>query len=62
MRAKRFLAGFLLVGLVLLLVPVTFFMEPVPAIASIVTATAMAIFAGDIPSCRDAREGHGLAW
>jgi putative tricarboxylic transport membrane protein len=34
-----------------LLVPVTFFMEPVPAIASIVTATAMAIFAGDIPSC-----------
>ncbi|HWM43714.1 MAG TPA: tripartite tricarboxylate transporter permease, partial [Burkholderiales bacterium] len=28
-----------------------FFMEPVPAIASIVTATAMAIFAGDIPSC-----------
>jgi TctA family transporter len=34
-----------------LLVPVTFFMEPVPAIASIVAATAMAIFAGDIPSC-----------
>jgi putative tricarboxylic transport membrane protein len=34
-----------------LLVPVTFFMPPVPAIASIVTATAMAIFAGDIPSC-----------
>src|SRR5207302_6526366 len=34
-----------------LLVPVTFFMAPVPAIASIVTATAMAIFAGDIPSC-----------
>ena len=34
-----------------LLVPVTFFMEPVPAIASIVTATTMAIFAGDIPSC-----------
>ena len=32
-----------------LLVPVTFFMDPVPAIASIVTATAMAIFAGDIP-------------
>jgi TctA family transporter len=30
---------------------VTFFMPPVPAIASIVTATAMAIFAGDIPSC-----------
>src|SRR3954463_82096 len=34
-----------------LLVPVTFFMPPVPAIASIVTATAMAIFAGDIPGC-----------
>src|SRR6266704_1999941 len=34
-----------------LLVPVTFFMPPVPAIASIVTATAMAIFAGDIPRC-----------
>ena len=33
-----------------LLVPVTFFMAPVPAVASIVTATAMAIFAGDIPS------------
>ena len=32
-----------------LLVPVTFFMPPVPAIACIVTATAMAIFAGDIP-------------
>src|SRR4029079_13172606 len=34
-----------------LLVPVTCFMPPVPAIASIVTATAMAIFTGDIPSC-----------
>jgi putative tricarboxylic transport membrane protein len=34
-----------------LLVPVTFFMAPVPAIAAIVTATAMAIFAGDIPGC-----------
>ena len=32
-----------------LLVPITFFMDPVPAIAAIVTATAMAIFAGDIP-------------
>lgn len=32
-----------------LLVPVTFFMPPVPALAAIVTATAMAIFAGDIP-------------
>ncbi|MCU0887621.1 MAG: tripartite tricarboxylate transporter permease [Rubritepida sp.] len=33
-----------------LLVPVTFFMPPVPALAAIVTATAMAIFAGDIPA------------
>ncbi len=33
-----------------LLVPVTFFMAPIPAVASIVTATAMAIFSGDIPS------------
>ncbi|MFO1350215.1 MAG: tripartite tricarboxylate transporter permease [Gammaproteobacteria bacterium] len=32
-----------------LLVPVTFFMAPVPAVAAIVTATAMAIFSGDIP-------------
>jgi len=32
-----------------LLVPITFFMPPVPAVAAIVTATAMAIFAGDIP-------------
>ena len=34
---------------VALLVPITFFMEPVPAIAAIVTAVAMAIFAGDVP-------------
>src|SRR5204862_32016 len=40
-----------------LLVPVTFFMPPVPAIASIVTATAMAIFAGDLPSCLLRRPG-----
>ncbi|MFC4169809.1 tripartite tricarboxylate transporter permease [Teichococcus aestuarii] len=33
-----------------LLVPFTFFMEPVPAIASIVALTAMAIFSGDIPA------------
>ncbi len=32
-----------------LLVPVTFFMEPVPALASMVAVTAMAIFAGDLP-------------
>src|SRR3954469_17378698 len=34
-----------------LLVPITFFMPPVPAVAAIVTATAMAIFSGDIPGC-----------
>ncbi len=33
-----------------LLVPVTFFMPPAQALAAIVTATAMAIFAGDIPA------------
>jgi putative tricarboxylic transport membrane protein len=33
-----------------LLIPVTFFMDPVPALGAIVTATAMAIFAGDIPA------------
>jgi TctA family transporter len=33
-----------------LLVPVTFFMDPVPALGAIVAATAMAIFAGDIPA------------
>jgi putative tricarboxylic transport membrane protein len=32
-----------------LLVPVTFFMPPIPAVAAIVSCTAMAIFAGDIP-------------
>ncbi len=32
-----------------LLVPVTFFMPPVPALGAIVAATTMAIFAGDIP-------------
>lgn len=33
-----------------MLVPITFFMDPVPAIAAIVTLTAMAIFASDIPT------------
>jgi TctA family transporter len=33
-----------------LLVPITFYMDPVPALAAIVTMTAMAIFAGDIPA------------
>jgi putative tricarboxylic transport membrane protein len=32
-----------------LLVPITFFMPPIPAMAVIVTSSAMAIFAGDIP-------------
>ena len=34
---------------VALLVPITFFMEPVAALAAIATAVAMAIFAGDLP-------------
>jgi TctA family transporter len=33
-----------------LLVPITFFMDPVPALGAIVTMEAMAIFAGDIPA------------
>src|SRR4249919_3493657 len=32
-----------------LLVPITFFMPPVPAVAAIISASAMAIFSGDIP-------------
>lgn len=32
-----------------LLVPITFYMEPIPAIAAIISCTAMAITAGDIP-------------
>ncbi|MGO2242235.1 MAG: tripartite tricarboxylate transporter permease [Halomonas sp.] len=35
---------------VALLVPVTFYMDTTPAIAAIVSTSAMAIFAGDIPS------------
>ncbi|MEI2417398.1 tripartite tricarboxylate transporter permease [Orrella sp. JC864] len=34
---------------VALLVPLTFHMEPIPAITAVVTTSAMAIFAGDIP-------------
>jgi putative tricarboxylic transport membrane protein len=34
---------------VALLVPVTFFMDPIPAVGAMVTCSAMAIFAGDIP-------------
>ena len=33
-----------------LLIPFTFFMDPIPALASIVCMSAMAIFAGDIPA------------
>lgn len=33
-----------------LLIPFTFFMDPIPALSSIVCMSAMAIFAGDIPS------------
>jgi putative tricarboxylic transport membrane protein len=35
---------------VALLVPLTFFMDPIPAMAAIITTSAMAIFAGDIPA------------
>jgi len=56
---------------VALLVPITFFMEPVAALASIATAVAMAIFAGDLPgallripgtpaSAAYAEEAHGM--
>lgn len=34
-----------------LLVPVTFYMSPIAAISAIITASAMAIFSGDIPGC-----------
>ncbi|GGF83769.1 C4-dicarboxylate ABC transporter permease [Azorhizobium oxalatiphilum] len=33
-----------------LLVPVTFFMDPIPAVGAMISCSAMAIFAGDIPS------------
>ncbi|MFG1358873.1 tripartite tricarboxylate transporter permease [Xanthobacter tagetidis DSM 11602] len=33
-----------------LLVPITFFMEPLPAVGAMIACSAMAIFAGDIPS------------
>jgi putative tricarboxylic transport membrane protein len=35
---------------VALIVPITFFMDPIPALAAIVTLEACAIFAGDIPN------------
>ncbi|WP_114187678.1 tripartite tricarboxylate transporter permease [Microvirga aerophila] len=34
-----------------LLVPVTFYLSPIAAVASIIAASAMAIFSGDIPGC-----------
>ncbi|MEP9379651.1 tripartite tricarboxylate transporter permease [Aquabacter sp. CN5-332] len=33
-----------------LLVPITFFMDPIPAVGAMIACSAMAIFAGDIPS------------
>lgn len=41
--------GFTATMAVALLVPITYYLEPVPALAGIVTLAAMAIFAGDIP-------------
>src|SRR5690606_8200082 len=34
---------------VALLVPLTFVMDPIPAVGAVVSCSAMAIFAGDIP-------------
>lgn len=34
-----------------LLVPITFYLSPIAAVATIITSSAMAIFAGDIPGC-----------
>ena len=34
-----------------LLVPVTFYLSPIAAVAAIISASAMAIFSGDIPGC-----------
>ncbi|MFG1203929.1 tripartite tricarboxylate transporter permease [Xanthobacter aminoxidans] len=33
-----------------LLVPITFFMDPIPAVGAMISCSAMAIFAGDIPA------------
>ncbi|MEX2614932.1 MAG: tripartite tricarboxylate transporter permease [Alphaproteobacteria bacterium] len=33
-----------------LLIPITFFMDPVPAIGAVISCSAMAVFAGDIPA------------
>jgi len=34
-----------------LFVPITFYMDPIPAVGAIVALSAMAIFSGDIPGC-----------
>ncbi len=34
-----------------LLVPITFYLSPIAAVATIISASAMAIFSGDIPGC-----------
>jgi TctA family transporter len=34
-----------------LLVPITFYLSPIAAVATIITSSAMAIFSGDIPGC-----------
>jgi hypothetical protein len=41
-----------------LLVPVTFYLSPIAAMATIITSSAMAIFSGDIPGCADAHSRH----
>ena len=33
-----------------LLIPITFFMDPVPAIGAVISCSTMAVFAGDIPA------------
>ena len=41
-----------------LLVPVTFYLSPIAAIATIVAASSMAIFSGDIPGALAAHSRH----
>lgn len=43
--------GLTAVMAITLYIPLTFYMDPVPAIGGIVAMAAMAIFAGDIPGC-----------
>ena len=48
---------------VALFVPMTYWMEPVPALASIVTMVACAIFAGDIEDLQGLRWKHAaMEW